>query len=249
MSVPDEHHDPTGTVYGARPAARRGLPRDPLMRVALATGLVGALLGVFFATGVLGGGGDPSVLPAAAAPAPPTTAPTTAPTVDAAAPTTISATLSPTAAPTTPPPPAPAAPAPVTGPKVIRAVTSGLCVAPDGDGEQATARLAPCTGGPEQQWVANPVAADVVTLTNAAYGQCLDVSGGGVDDGAKLQQFGCHGQPNQQWKVTPVGTGPVLLVSVQSGRCAQVRDARTDPGAELIQTGCTAGAEQQWALG
>ncbi|MBM0238861.1 hypothetical protein JNW88_20050, partial [Micromonospora sp. ATA32] len=35
------------------------------MRTALVTGLVGVLLGVFFATGVLGGGGE-SVVPASA---------------------------------------------------------------------------------------------------------------------------------------------------------------------------------------
>ncbi|MGC5020271.1 RICIN domain-containing protein [Micromonospora sp. DT47] len=241
MSVPDEHHDPSGTVYGARRAARPGLPRDPLMRFALASGLVGVLLGVFFATGVLGGGDEP-VVPAAAAPAPPTAAPTSAPAQPA--PTTTPPAPAPTAAPTTPP-----APAPVTGPKVIRTVTSGLCVGTDGDGEKAEAELAACTGGPEQQWVANPVAPDLVTLTNAAYGQCLDVSGGGAEDGAKLQQFGCHGQPNQQWRVTPVGTGPVLLVSVQSGRCAQVKDGGTEAGDEIIQTTCTGAADQQWVLG
>ncbi|MFF5171578.1 RICIN domain-containing protein [Micromonospora sp. NPDC000089] len=243
MSVSDEQ--PPGTVYGARRGRRSALPRDPLIRVALGTGLAGVLLGVFFATGVLGGGDRP-VVPAAAAPLPPTAAPTGEPATTPAAP-------SPTPAPTTPAattaPPTPPAPAPLTGPKVIRSVPSGLCVGLNGTGESSIAVLAPCTGGPEQQWVANPLAPDVVTLTNAAYGQCLDVEGGGVDDGARLQQFGCHGQPNQQWRVTPIGTGAVLLVSVQSTRCAQVRDARTDPGADLIQTGCTAAAEQQFLLG
>ncbi|PZG00030.1 hypothetical protein C1I99_10440, partial [Micromonospora deserti] len=74
MSVPAEHHDPSGTVYGGRRASRPGLPRDPLMRLALAVGLVGVLLGALFATGVLGGGDEP-VVPAAAAT--PSTAPAT----------------------------------------------------------------------------------------------------------------------------------------------------------------------------
>ncbi|PZG21483.1 hypothetical protein C1I95_07440, partial [Micromonospora craterilacus] len=52
-----------GTVYGTR---RPGLPRDPLMRMALAVGLVGVLLGVLFGTGVLGGG-DPTPAPTVAA--------------------------------------------------------------------------------------------------------------------------------------------------------------------------------------
>ncbi|MGK5443459.1 RICIN domain-containing protein [Micromonospora sp. URMC 105] len=239
MSVSGEHHDPSGTVYGARRAARPGLPRDPLMRFALATGLVGVLVGVFFATGVLGGGDQP-VVPASAASAPPPP-PSPAPEVTEPAPTTPAA-PSPTAAPTTPP-------APVAGPKVFRAVASGLCIGTDGDDEKAVAELAACTGGPEQQWVANPVAPDLVTLTNAAHGQCLDVEGGSADDGAKLQQFPCHGQANQQWRLTPVGTGPVLLVAVHSGKCAEVEDGGTEAGDELRQVPCTGAAQQQWTVG
>lgn len=237
MAVPDPHRDPPGTVYGARRAARPGLPRDPLMRFALAAGLAGVLLGIFFATGVLGGEGRTQpVVPAAAAPAP----------------TTADAPASSEPAPTTAPPsPTPAATTPtaVTGPTAFRAVTSGLCLGTDGAGEKTAAELAACTGGPEQQWVANPVAPDVVTLTNAAYDRCLDVEGGSGDDGARLQQFGCHGQANQQWRLTPLGTGPVLLVGVQSGKCAQVRDGGTGAGAELVQATCTGAAGQQWALG
>ncbi|SCG43195.1 RICIN domain-containing protein [Micromonospora halophytica] len=241
MSVPDEHHDPSGTVYGARPAPRPGLPRDPLMRFALATGLVGVLLGVFFATGVLGGGDEPPVVPAAAASAPPTQEPTPEiPEVTASSP----ATPSPSASPTTPP-----APAAVTGPKVLRSVVSGLCVGTDGDDEKAEAELAACTGGPEQQWVANPVTPDLVTLTNAAHGQCLDVEGGSGDDGAKLQQYPCHGQANQQWRLTPMGSGPVLLVAVHSGKCAEAKDGGTEAGDELRQVPCTGSAQQQWTVG
>ncbi|WP_328339795.1 RICIN domain-containing protein [Micromonospora sp. NBC_00421] len=240
MAVPDPHRDPSGTVYGVRRPARPGPTRDPLMRFALAAGLVGVLLGVFFATGVLGGGDgrEQPVVPAAAAPTP--GAPTTAAPPASPPPTTT--------APPTPTPP-PTTPATLSGPTVLRAVTSGLCVGTDGDGETAAAELATCTGGPEQQWVANPVAPDLVTLTNAGHGQCLDVEGGSGDDGARLQQFGCHGQANQQWRVTPVGTGPVLLVGVQSGKCAQVRNDGTGPGDDLVQATCTAAAGQQWTLG
>ncbi|PWU58329.1 hypothetical protein DLE60_22295, partial [Micromonospora globispora] len=70
MSDPEMRTDPPGTVYGARRTVRPGLPRDPLMRTALAVALFGVLLGVLFASGVLTGGDEP-VLPAAAAPTPP----------------------------------------------------------------------------------------------------------------------------------------------------------------------------------
>ncbi|WP_319461961.1 RICIN domain-containing protein [Micromonospora sp. RTP1Z1] len=238
----DPHTDPPGTVYGAPRTARPGLPRDPLMRLALGVALVGVLLGVFFATGVLGGGDDEPVLPAAAAPTPPADGPSVAAPTTNAAPTTPAA-PSPTAAPTTPP-------APAAGPKVFRAAASGLCVGVTGeDPEGADAQLADCTGGPEQQWVATAVAADVFTLTNTASGKCLDVDGQRTDDGVDVQQWSCNGQPNQQWRLTPTGAGPVLLVAVHSGKCAQVVDAGTEAGDQLEQAPCSGAPEQQWAVG
>ncbi|NHW87373.1 RICIN domain-containing protein, partial [Escherichia coli] len=62
-------------------------------------------------------------------------------------------------------------------PKVLRGVGSGLCLGLDGDGEKAAAKLTECGGGPEQQWVVNAFGPQTVTLTNAAYNQCLDVEG------------------------------------------------------------------------
>ncbi|MEV1145303.1 RICIN domain-containing protein [Micromonospora sp. NPDC049799] len=241
MSAPAHRPDESGTVYGGGRAARPGLPGDPLLRTALIVGVVGVLLGVFFATGVLGGGGDEPVVPAAAG----------APTAEAEpTPTPVEPEPTTPAAPSdTPSAPPTTAPAPVSGPKVFRAVASGLCFGVDGSGEKATAQLAACTGGPEQQWVANPVAPDVVTLTNAAYGLCLDVEGASGDDGTKLQQFPCHGQANQQWRMAATGTGPVLLVALHSGKCAQVDDGGTEAGDDVEQAPCGGGVEQQWLVG
>lgn len=230
----DPHTDPPGTVYGAR---RTGLPQDPLMRIALGVAVAGVLLGLFFASGVLGGGQRP-VVPAAAAPSPAASesppAPTAAPTTPAAPPST--------AAPTTPP-------APANGPKVFRSAPSGLCLGLESDQQQAKARLAPCTGGPEQQWVASQLAPATVALTVAAYHQCLDVEGASAADGAKLQQYPCHGQGNQQWRLTPAGAGAVLLVAVHSGKCAQPEGGGAQPGVPLVQAPCTGAAEQRWAVG
>lgn len=232
--------DRRGTVYGTRHPGRAAPPRDPLMRIALGVAVAGVLLGLFFATGVLGAGGGQPVVPAAASRsgAAPTGTPA-APTTQAA-PTT--AAPSPTAAPTTPA-------APATWPKAFHSVSSGLCLGLESDQQQAKARLAPCTGGPEQQWTASQLAPDTVALTVAAYGQCLDVEGASTDDGARLQQFPCHGQGNQQWRLRPVGPGAVLLVAVHSGKCAQAEGSGTRPGTRLVQAPCTSAPEQQWALG
>ncbi|MFI6262108.1 RICIN domain-containing protein [Micromonospora sp. NPDC051006] len=237
MSLPGDRSEASGTVYGGRQPARSLLPRDPLLRVALAVGLVGVLLGVVFATGVLGGGDGPATPAAVTSPG---TAQAPSPAVSEPAPSTPAA-PSPTPAATTPA-------GPPTGPRVLRAVVSGLCLGLDGDGEKAEAELAACSGGPEQQWVVNPITADAVTLTNAAYGQCLDVEGGSADDGSKLQQFPCHGEVNQQWRLTPTGTGPVLLVAMHSGKCGQVEDDGDEAGDAVKQEPCDGAARQQWTL-
>ncbi|MFI7606676.1 RICIN domain-containing protein [Micromonospora sp. NPDC049366] len=242
MSVPADQPDPPGTVYGNPRRARPGLPRDPLMRVALALGLVGVLLGVLFATGVFRGGDGPTTPAAVDTSA---TGPVTSPAAGEPAPSATTA--SPSPSPSTPSP-TPTSPAQPGGPTVLRAVTSGLCLGLDGDGERAEAQLAACSGGPEQQWVVSLVAADVVTLTNAAYGQCLDVEGGSPDDGARILQFSCHGQPNQQWRLAPTGTGPLLLVAVQSGKCGQPDGAQA--GDSVRQQLCDGAVpQQQWTLG
>ncbi|MFY1619529.1 RICIN domain-containing protein [Micromonospora sp. WMMD736] len=235
MPAPEERPDPVGTVYGGRRHANSGLLADPLLRVAVAVGLVGVLLGVVFATGLLDGDDEPAVPAAVATP------------TSAAEPTTPAAEPSPT--PSVEPSPTPSAtPAvPTSGSHVLRS-PSGLCLGLDGDDEKAEAELAACTGGPEQQWVVNPVATGAVTMTNAAHGQCLDVEGGSGDDGARLQQFPCHGQANQQWRLTPTGAGPILLVAVHSGKCAQADDDGAEAGDDIRQRPCDGRPAQQWAV-
>ncbi|GIJ19769.1 RICIN domain-containing protein [Micromonospora lutea] len=227
--------DGSGTVYGNR---RPGPARDPLLVTALAVGLIGVLLGVLFATGVLGGG-DPTPAPTVAAPSPSTAQPS--PTESEAEPGPTPSAPSPTPSPSKDPDA-------VVGPKVFRGVGSGRCLGLDGDGEKAVAKLTECSGGPEQQWVVNAFGPESVTLTNAAHNQCLDVEGGSSDDGARLQQFGCHGEGNQQWRLQPAGDG-VVVVAVHSGKCAQARDGGTAAGTDIVQAPCDGNPAQLWIIG
>ncbi|GIJ79268.1 Ricin-type beta-trefoil lectin domain-containing protein [Micromonospora phaseoli] len=226
--------DGSGTVYGTR---RAGPRHDPLLIAALAVGLVGVLAGVLFAAGVLGGG-EPAPAPTVAAPSPPPAQPS--PTGSEPEPSTTSAEPSPSPSPS-------ADPDAIAGPKVFRGVGSGRCLGLDGDGERAVAKLAECSGGPEQQWVVTAFGPETVTLTNAAHNQCLDVEGGSGDDGARLQQFGCHGEGNQQWRLQPVD-GATLVVAAHSGKCAQVRDGGADAGTDIVQAPCDGNPAQRWAL-
>ncbi|MDG4808060.1 RICIN domain-containing protein [Micromonospora sp. WMMD1120] len=233
MPAPEERPAPAGTVYGGHRAHRSGPLADPLLRVAVAVGVVGALLGVAFATGLFDADDTPTV-PATAGT--PTSTPEPPPPSEEPSPT-----------PSAEPSPSTSA-GPPTGPRVLRAA-SGLCLGLDGDGERAEAELAVCTGGPEQQWVVNPAGADVVTLTNAAYGQCLDVEGGSADDGTRLLQFPCHGGANQQWRLAATGTGPVLLVAAHSGKCGQADDDGDEADDDVRQRPCDGRPAQQWTLG
>ena len=223
--------DGPGTVYGTR---RPLLRRDPLLGTALAIGLVGVLVGILFATGVLGGGDPPPASNVAASSAPPAEP---SPTEAEPSPSTQEPEATPTPDPDT-----------AGGPKVFHGIGSGLCLALDGAGERAVAELAGCTGGPEQQWVVNRFGSDTVTLTNAAHNQCLDVEGGSGDDGARLLQFGCHGEVNQQWRLQPVDDGTILLVAVHSGKCAQVHGGGTAAGDDLVQAPCDGNPGQRWRL-
>ncbi|MBM7492661.1 hypothetical protein JOD64_003883 [Micromonospora luteifusca] len=237
MSPPEERPDPAGTVYGGRPARRPGPLADPLLRVAVAVGVVGVLLGVVFATGLLDGDDEPAVPASVGTPS------------TAAQPSDPAGETSPTTPAEPSPTPSASTPAaPPTGPRVLRAA-SGLCLGLDGDGEKAEAELAVCNGAPEQQWVVNPAGAGVLSLTNAAYGQCLDVEGGSKDDGTRLMQFPCHGEANQQWRLSPTGSGPLLLVAVHSGKCVQADDEGVEAGDDIRQRPCDGRTAQQWTLG
>jgi len=234
---PEERPDSAGTVYGGHRAPRSGPLADPLLRVAVAVGVVGVLLGVVFATGLLDGDDEPAVPAAVGTPS------------GAAQPSDPVGEPSPSAPAEPSPTPSASTPAaPPTGPRSLRAA-SGLCLGLDGDGEKAEAELAVCTGGPEQQWVLNPAGADVLSLTNAASGQCLDVEGGSRDDGARLQQFPCHGEVNQQWRLGGAGTGAALLVAAHSNKCAQVDDDGVEAGDDIRQRPCDGRPSQQWTLG
>ena len=66
---------------------------------------------------------------------------------------------------------------------------------PSGGQEGAAVQLWTCHGGANQQWAPQSDG----TLRNAATGLCLDVSGGGVENGTPALVYGCHVGDNQRW--------------------------------------------------
>ena len=96
----------------------------------------------------------------------------------------------------------------------------------------------------------------MVTVAAPAYyevvarhsGKCLDVSGAGTHNGARLHQWDCAGVANQQWQLVPTGDGYMQVVARHSGKGLDVSNASYDNGAGIAQCPYVGGVNQQWQL-
>lgn len=88
------------------------------------------------------------------------------------------------------------------------------------------------------------------SLAAAHSGKCVEVPGGSLADGAKLQQMPCDGSLRQQWKLQNPSAGIWQLVSAVSGKCADVTGISTANGARFQQWACNPNgqANQKWIL-
>jgi glucose/arabinose dehydrogenase/PKD repeat protein len=73
-------------------------------------------------------------------------------------------------------------------------------------------------------------------------GKCLDISGGGTADGAKIQLWTCNGSGAQVWTVN----GQVWR-NPQSGKCLDVAGGATANGTKAQLWTCNGTAAQNWA--
>jgi hypothetical protein len=95
----------------------------------------------------------------------------------------------------------------------ITSINSSKCLdIPDGDNADGIQlQQFRCHGGPNQQWVFEPVSPDQLDpsygryyfVRNVASGKYLDVPGGSGDSGTIIQQFQFNGGDNQKWKILP----------------------------------------------
>ena len=125
-----------------------------------------------------------------------------------------------------------------TGP-IVAGVNSAKCVDDNG---QSTAngnkiQMWDCTGGPNQQWTAEPDG------TLQVYGKCMDITGANYANGTSIELWDCNGGANQQWHATS-GT----LVNPASGKCLDDPASNTANGTQLILYTCNGGANQQWSI-
>jgi len=86
------------------------------------------------------------------------------------------------------------------------------------------------------------------TLKARHSGQCLDVYGVSLVNGARVAQWTCNGGDNQRWQLQAVGGGYYNLVVKHSGQCLDVYGASQADGASVVQWPCNGGSNQQWQL-
>ncbi|MEV6638579.1 arabinofuranosidase catalytic domain-containing protein [Amycolatopsis sp. NPDC051371] len=89
---------------------------------------------------------------------------------------------------------------------------------------------------------APPASAASTSLTSAASGRCLNVTGGVDTAGTALEIRDCTGQASQAFEFGSTGE----LRTMSGTRCVDAYGNRTTPGTAVIIWSCTGGANQQW---
>lgn len=95
---------------------------------------------------------------------------------------------------------------------------------------------------------AAPVDGQLYSIANAGSGKVLDIAGGSIQAGAKVQQWGMAGSANQQFFVRGLGNGYWSLHGRQSGMALDVSGASVLEGAGIVQWPSNGGENQQWLL-
>jgi hypothetical protein len=76
-----------------------------------------------------------------------------------------------------------------------------------------------------------------------ALGKCLDVTGGGVTDGTRVELWDCNGGTNQVWNLQNS-----ILVNPASGKCLDDPGFNSADGTQLDIWTCDGGANQKWTM-
>ena len=84
-------------------------------------------------------------------------------------------------------------------------------------------------------------AANATPITGIA-GKCLDLQGGAVQDGNKVQLYTCNATAAQDWQPSSDGT------IRNQGKCLDVQYGSTDPGAPVQLYGCNDTNAQKWQV-
>ena len=95
---------------------------------------------------------------------------------------------------------------------------------------------------------ASVVNGGLYSVANQGSGKVLDITGGSLQTGAPLQQWGYAGSPNQQFYLRDLGNGYWSMTGRQSGMLVDVLELSTAEGARVVQWPLNGGVNQQWLL-
>ncbi len=99
-----------------------------------------------------------------------------------------------------------------------------------------------------QQWVLNNIGNNVITLTNAASAQVLDVTAGSTGPGALLDQYPYKAVTWQQWALKSLGSGSFEVTSHNGGNAMEVVGGSVAANANIDQAVYAGKAWQQWVF-
>ncbi|MEU7027115.1 ricin-type beta-trefoil lectin domain protein [Streptomyces sp. NPDC046275] len=91
-------------------------------------------------------------------------------------------------------------------------------------------------------WIGN---ADATIELHAAKGKCLDVQGGGKNNGTPVQVYTCNGSAAQKWRLES-GTGGLQLINVNSFKCLDVNGNNAANGTKIQIVTCNTTPAQTW---
>jgi alpha-L-fucosidase len=84
------------------------------------------------------------------------------------------------------------------------------------------------------------------SVTSAASGRCLDVSGGSTTPGSQVQIWDCNGAANQGW--THTSGNQLTVFSGSSQLCLDAYGQGTTSGTKVVTWSCNGQANQQWRV-
>lgn len=100
--------------------------------------------------------------------------------------------------------------------------------------------------GNNQQWTVTNLGSNVITLSNVASRQLLDVAAASKSNSALVDQWPANGNTNQQWNVTSLGGSTYELTNVNSGLALDVDGGGTTVGEGIDQYQYQGNSWQQW---
>ncbi|GAA3130441.1 alpha-L-fucosidase 2 [Kribbella aluminosa] len=93
-----------------------------------------------------------------------------------------------------------------------------------------------------------PEPAPASVIKNVHSGLVIDVSGGGSNPGAAIDQWPDVGSTNQRWQQVQTNNGFVMLQCVRSGQVIDVPNAATAEGTDVVQWTTSGAPNQQWMI-